>query len=192
MLRFLDHVTLSALSYLLQILVKKWEEWLYSANFSSTCYKVVKIIKHHHSWRRESVFTPYYQYKNARWGPVLLFLHIQKEPYLFWLEYPNEKKNIKKSKKKHEINCSWYQFQKQGKCTSELWGAINLEAKPAPELFWPPSKYLAILIEMPYLPAEQAAICILFLPVPDMVCPVLQLGDDLEMSKIPLRLSIWW
>lgn len=43
---------------------------------------------------------------------------------------------------------------------------------------------------MLYLPGEQAAICILFLPVPGKVCPVFQLGEDLEMSDFPLRLSI--
>lgn len=43
---------------------------------------------------------------------------------------------------------------------------------------------------MLYLPDEQAAMCILFLPVPGKVGPVFQPGDNLEMSNIPLRLSI--
>lgn len=42
---------------------------------------------------------------------------------------------------------------------------------------------------MLYLPTEQAAIRLLFLPVPGTFCPVFQFGDDLEMSKVPLRLS---
>lgn len=49
MLRFLDHVTVSALSICCRFLLRNGGKWLYSANFLSTCYKCVKLIKHCHS-----------------------------------------------------------------------------------------------------------------------------------------------